>query len=140
MNVKEVYGCQLNLQINYKIFHMSHFYYAAGESSTYPFSGSQSLRIFFYFTGIRLYYTVIPLAAWMVSGWLLVAVCPFYLYLAEEYDNAVYVEPHLEDMYRGYKFDRNNMKLEEEEAMLEATPRKTLTLTDMNKSKSAQQL
>jgi len=83
MNVKEANGVPINLMIIEKIFHASHFYYASG---------------------LRLYYTVIPLFAWVISSWALLAISPLYIYLVENYDNLSFLEQDLEDMYKGTEY------------------------------------
>ena len=58
------------------------------------------------FAGIRLYFAVIPLFAWAISSWALIAVCPIYILFMRGYDNSEFVEDELEKMYKNTSFGR----------------------------------
>jgi len=86
MNVEEANGVNMNLMIIERVFHRSWFFHAAG---------------------LRLHFAIIPLFAWVISSWALLAISPLYIYLVENYDNLSFLEQDLEDMYKGTSFDKS---------------------------------
>lgn len=82
MNVMEANnGVPMNLRVIELVFHRSHFYYAAG---------------------LRMYFLLLPLFAWTVSSWALLAMCPIYLWVVEDYENLSFLEPELAIMYKNF--------------------------------------
>jgi hypothetical protein len=73
--------------------------------------------IVIYHAGIRLYYSLIPLFAWAMSSWVLLAVCPLYVLLMRDYDNNHFVEAELETMYKNTTFGRYKSVLERQESI-----------------------
>lgn len=53
-----------------------------------------------------MYYSLVPLFAWVLSSWLLLVVCPIYVLVMRDYDNNAFVEKELEKMYRHTEFGR----------------------------------
>lgn len=96
MNVEEVNnGIPMNNKVSEKMFHLAHFYYAAG---------------------LRMYYVCLPLFAWFVSSWVLLFSVPIFLYIVEEYEDMSVLEEELENMYRGSKYAKPSMVAEDEAA------------------------
>lgn len=97
MNVEEVNnGIPMNNIITEKVFHISHFYYAAG---------------------LRMYYVALPLFAWFISSWVLLCSVPVFVYIVEEYEDMSALESELEKMYMGTKYAKPGMQphLDEED-------------------------
>lgn len=90
MNVKTVCDTPLSIRVIQKVFHRSYSYYTAG---------------------LRMYFVLIPMFAWMLSPWALLFVVPINLYIVYDYDNLTWVEKEIEAMYNEEKDD------EESEAM-----------------------
>jgi uncharacterized membrane protein len=88
MNVEEANGVKMNTKIIELVFHKSHLYYAAG---------------------LRLYFIIIPLFAWMINSYALIVVTPIYLWLVEDYEDLSFLEGELEKMY----IDTNHGKYKE---------------------------
>lgn len=87
MNVEEVNGIPMNWEIVTLVFDRTYQYHAAG---------------------MRLHFALIPMFFWMASSWALLAVCPFYLLLVMNYDDMNFLEPDLEDMYRGTAYEKKS--------------------------------
>ena len=77
----------MSLRVIEKVFHRSHSFYAAG---------------------IRMYFVLIPMFAWMLSPWVFLFVVPVHLYLVADYDNLKWVEKDINVMFNGEK-DVENM-------------------------------
>lgn len=87
MNVEEdIHGVPLDPKVIDGVFNNSHLYYGAA---------------------LRLYYAAIPLFCWVVSTWALVAVCPFYIWMMKDYDNNIYLEEELEEMFKNSDLGRS---------------------------------
>jgi uncharacterized membrane protein len=82
MNVKTVQGTPISLRLIEKIFHRSYSYYTAG---------------------LRMYFVLIPMFAWMLSPWVLLFVVPINLFLVSDYDNLKWVEKEITSMYQEEK-------------------------------------
>jgi hypothetical protein len=87
MNVKHVSGTPMSLRVIEKVFHRSYSFYTAG---------------------LRMYFVLIPMFAWMLSAWVLLFVVPLNLFLVYDYDNLRWVEKDIAAMYHGEK-DVENM-------------------------------
>lgn len=84
MNVKTVCNKPLSTRVIQKVFHRSYSYYTAG---------------------LRMYFVLIPMFAWMLSAWALLVVVPINLYIVYDYDNLTWVEKDIEEMYNEEKDD-----------------------------------
>ena len=82
MNVKTVSGTPMSIRVIQKVFHRSYSYYTAG---------------------LRMYFVLIPMFAWMLSPWALLIVVPLNLYIVYDYDNLTWVEKDIEAMYHEEK-------------------------------------
>ena len=90
MNVEEVNnGIPMNNVVTEKVFHLAHFYYAAG---------------------LRMYFVALPLFTWFVSSWVLLFTVPMFLYIVEEYEDMSELEGELEKMYAGTQFAKASMQ------------------------------
>jgi hypothetical protein len=79
MNVKFIDdNIPLTLPVIEKVFERSYSYYTAG---------------------VRLYLVLIPMFAWLVSSWLLLAITLPHMYLVYDYDNLSWLETEIRDMY-----------------------------------------
>ena len=80
MNVKEINGVALdkNLGIIDKVYHKSHFFYSSG---------------------LRLYFLLIPAFCWVLSCWLMVAITPIYLYLVTQYDDLGWLQDDIDKLF-----------------------------------------
>lgn len=85
MNVEEVNAVSMNWEITTLVFDKSYRYHAAG---------------------LRLHFALIPLFFWMASPWALLAFMPFYFVLVTKYDDMVFLEGDLEDMYADTDFSK----------------------------------
>jgi uncharacterized membrane protein len=90
MNVEEVNnGVPMNNILTEKVFHLAHFYYAAG---------------------LRMYFVALPLFCWFVSSWVLLLCTPVFIYIVEEYEDMSFLEAELEKMYAGTQYAKPSMK------------------------------
>lgn len=77
----------MSLRVIEKVFHRSYSFYTAG---------------------LRMYFVLIPMFAWMLSSWVLLFVVPVNLYLVGDYDNLRWVEKDINAMFNEEK-DVENM-------------------------------
>lgn len=83
MNVKYLEGqIPLPLTIIEKVFEKSYSYYVAG---------------------LRMYFVLVPMFAWLVSSWLLLVITLPHLYIVYRYDNLDWLESEVEEMYSSYQ-------------------------------------
>lgn len=80
MNVKEINGVLMskNFGIIEKVYHKSHFFYS---------------------TGVRLYFLLIPAFCWVLSCWLLLAISPVYLHLVTQYDDLGWLQKDIDELF-----------------------------------------
>lgn len=84
MNVKNVSGTPMSIRVIQKVFHRSYSYYTAG---------------------LRMYFVLIPMFAWMLSEWALLIAVPINLFIVYDYDNLNWVEKDIEAMLNEDKDD-----------------------------------
>lgn len=82
MNVKFVDDIPMHLPVIQKVFERSYGFYTAG---------------------LRMYFALIPMFAWLVSSWLLMAYTLPHLYLVYSYDNMDFIEKEVSEMYSAYQ-------------------------------------
>jgi hypothetical protein len=82
MNVKFVDDIPMHLPIIQKVFERSYAFYTAG---------------------LRMYFVLIPMFAWLVTSWLLLAVTLPHLYLVYSYDNMDFIDDEVTEMYSSYQ-------------------------------------
>lgn len=81
MNCKEVNGFQLATQFTIieKVYHKSHFFYS---------------------TAVRMYFLLIPCFAWLISCWLMILACPFYMFLISQYDDLSWLQADVDLLFK----------------------------------------
>jgi hypothetical protein len=82
MNVKFVDDVPMHLPVIQKVFEKSYAFYTAG---------------------LRMYFALIPMFAWLVSSWLLLAATLPHLYLVYSYDNMDFIKKEVTEMYSAYQ-------------------------------------
>ena len=93
MNVKIVNGHVLKdkLSIISKVYHKSHFFYS---------------------TGVRMHFLLIPAFCWVMSCWLMLAISPVYLYLITQYDDLSWLQEDIDQL-----FNKNQDGTDDEEGV-----------------------
>lgn len=78
-------------------------------------------------SGIRLYYSLIPLCSWAVSSWALLVVCPLYVLVMRDYDNNQFLEEELDSMYKSSSSPRTPPALHKQESLMDVVTRPSLS-------------
>ena len=83
MNVKYIEGnIPMPLRIIEKVFEKSYDYFVAG---------------------LRMYFVLIPMFAWLISSWTLLGITIPHLFLVYSYDNLGWLESEVDEMYSTYQ-------------------------------------
>jgi hypothetical protein len=82
MNVKFVDRIPMHLPVIQKVFERAYGYYTAG---------------------VRMYLVLIPMFAWLVSCWLLMAITLPHIYLVHSYDDMSFIDEEVREMYSAYQ-------------------------------------
>ena len=80
MNVKYINGTLLSNQFSIieGVYHKSHFFYSMGQ---------------------RMFFLIIPAFAWVVSCWLLVVMCPLYVFLIHQYEDISWMKKDIDALF-----------------------------------------
>lgn len=57
----------------------------------------------YYVAGLRMYFVLVPMFAWLVSSWLLLAITLPHLYIVYRYDNLDWLEDEVGELYSTYQ-------------------------------------
>jgi hypothetical protein len=81
MNVKEVNGFQIADQLSLieMVYHKSHFFFS---------------------TGVRLYFLLIPAFSWLISCWVMLILCPLHLFLVHQYDDLTWLQKDIDALFK----------------------------------------
>lgn len=81
MNCAEINGVEVkkHLQVIVVVYNKAHFFYSTGQ---------------------RAYFLLIPTFAWLVSAWVMLAVCPLYLFLINQYEDVSWLQPELDKLFK----------------------------------------
>jgi hypothetical protein len=82
MNVKFVDDIPMHLPVIQKVFERSYAFYTAG---------------------LRMYFALIPMFAWLVSSWLLLGITLPHIYLVYSYDDMTFIKKEVTEMYSVYQ-------------------------------------
>ena len=82
MNVKFVDDVPMHLPVIQRVFEKSYAFYTAG---------------------LRMYFALIPMFAWLVSNWLLLSITLPHLYLVYSYDDMGFIKKEVREMYSAYQ-------------------------------------
>jgi len=76
INVKEIKGKPLPLSVISAVFNKAHSFYS---------------------TGIRMYYFCVPVFAWVLSVWALLAVAPVYMYMLRNFERLRWMQSEMDE-------------------------------------------
>jgi len=81
MNVKEINGHMLSTQLSVieRVYDKSHFFYSSG---------------------VRLFFLMIPAFAWLVSCWVMLVACPLHMFLVNQYDDIQWLQGDIDLLFK----------------------------------------
>lgn len=80
MNVKEINGIPVSkhLKIIEIVYHKAHFFYSTGQ---------------------RMFFLVIPSFSWLINCWVLLAMFPVYMFLIHQYEDVSWMQPTIDELF-----------------------------------------
>jgi len=81
MNVKEVNGYLLSTQLSVieRVYDKSHFFYSSG---------------------VRLFFLMIPAFGWLVNCWVMLAICPLHMIVVKQYDDIQWLQKDIDLLFK----------------------------------------
>jgi hypothetical protein len=104
MNVDQMHGKPMNLDLIRAIFNKAHRYFSAGLFAVFAvstilltdFDPAPHPTPLLLTAGLRMYYFCIPLFAWTFSAYALLAVCPLYVYMVHGFESLEFMKDELQ--------------------------------------------